>query len=483
MKNVKEIIDDITSKWFLREPFLFSMFCTHKLVENSNMDCCIRSGKMRIEYNSSRLTAYSRDEIDNLLRREVLRIILKHPYQRQPVCVVPKLAYLASNLTIFLHGGTGINPIKSDIYNLLLDHIQNDHPSFEELYRILIKCGVNAENADVQNHNGEDQKHNDSHAKKSWPPHEINGEINEVDEQNESNEGHDDKENSDTQESSSDSNNLAPGSFSENSSENDEYDNQKGDREEKGVSCLLKDVDANQSNTGDGENIACRQTSDSGIDENKDATALWEDNPLFAERINCSILETDDNNWGTLVGNIQSLIKVSTKRAENLMRRLEMFRTSILSTGQCCTRMRPSRRYGWVQMGKRHPYCSRLLLGIDTSGSIEDNDLRKFLSIINSFFSVGFPEIDVLMFDTTIHLPVIKLSSAKDTFKIIRGGTDFTDIIEYYKDNRQYDGLIMFTDGYAPLPVVPKGRKVLWALKNRRCYEDFKLQPKIYLPD
>lgn len=471
MKDVNGIINQITSKWFLRDPFLFSVYCTHQLVENNNMDCCIRSGKLRIEYNAVMLAVYSRDEIDNLLRREVLRIILKHPYQRQPMCVVPKLAYLASNLTLYLHGGTGINPIKHSKYEMLKDFLQNTHPSFEELYRMLLTCGVEVTDADLQNYNGEESQEKDNPSNDSTNRDEIDDEVNN---QNE------------TYDSASDTESATSLNNFYGQNDNSDSEMEPDCIVPKDLNKDIEDEDDNSTNTGTGDDNECSQPSVGGGCESKDATALWEEDPLFSERINCAISEADNNSWGTLPGNIQELIKASAKAALNLMRKLEMFRASILSTGQCCTRMRPSRRYGWSQMGRLHPYCSRLLLGIDTSGSIENEDLRKFFSIINSFFSVGFPEIDVLMFDVKIYLPVVKLRSVRNTVTVVgRGGTDFTEVLGYFRDNLQYDGLIMFTDGYAfsPIPVMPPGRKVLWALKDRTCYEKFALEPKIYLPN
>lgn len=43
-----------------------------------------------------------------------------------------------------------------------------------------------------------------------------------------------------------------------------------------------------------------------------------------------------------------------------------------------------------------------------------------------------------------------------------RGGTDFQEVIDYYKEHKEYDGLIIFTDGYAPIPKIPPNRKILW---------------------
>ena len=51
-----------------------------------------------------------------------------------------------------------------------------------------------------------------------------------------------------------------------------------------------------------------------------------------------------------------------------------------------------------------------------------------------------------------------------------RGGTCFYPVIEM-ADEKRYDGLIVFTDGYAPFPDKPKTR-MLWAV----CEQDRDVQ-------
>lgn len=420
MKDVKEILDETTNKWFLREPFLFTVFCTHRLVENNAMDCCMRSGKMHIEYNREMLEIRTRDEISELLRREVMRIVLKHPYQRQPLCAIPHIMYLASNLTLFQNGATGINPMKPEEYKRLLSSLQNVKPSFEEIYRMLLNLSTPSKDSSPDENEPADSQISRNQG---------NGSAGKRNKESDTEDENEDQE--------SDSDNSI--------SDNNQGSGEKGDNEEDGGNPNDDMALSGENDSSKGDPMPFDR-----IMEDTDATGLWEEDPLFVERINCQIAETGVNGWGSIPGSLQEIIKASTRKAENLMRKLEIFRSSILKNGNTCTRMRPSRRYGWAQLGKLHPYCSRLLLGIDTSGSINDGDLVKFYSVINSFFAVGFPEIDVLMFDADIHLPVVKLKNAKDSVKIVgRGGTDFDPIIKFFENNRQYDGLIMFTDGYA----------------------------------
>lgn len=419
------VISDITNRWFLSEPLLFAALCSHRVVENRDMQCVMRSGKLRIEYNPELMEEISDLMLEMMLRREVIRILLKHPYQRQPLNAQPELLTLASDVTIYQHGRGGLNPLLGtgislpgklsfeEYYNLLSHQIQTDFTTGDSQQELNGAAGIN-----------------------------IGRGIN-------------------------------PGATnSGNSNNSDNSDNSdNGDDSD--------DSDSDNSITS----TAIESIADILDDAKTDASALWEEDTLIEEKMN-RIIENAmvTKQWGTLPGGLKGLLKVSMERSLNVRRQLGLFKASILSTQRCLTRMRPSRRYGWEQMGVIHPYTTRLLIAIDTSGSITNTDLRRFFAIVNSFFSYGIPQIDVLQFDADIHLPLISLKKVATTAKVTgRGGTDFQPPVDYFNDHKEYDGMIVFTDGYAPIPKLPMGRRILWALKDKKCYDDCGLNPKIYL--
>ena len=79
-----ERIAQITERWFLSEEPLFSAFCTHRVAENREMKCHVRVGKGVIEVNPDLCETITDRELEERLRIEVIRILLKHPYDRQP---------------------------------------------------------------------------------------------------------------------------------------------------------------------------------------------------------------------------------------------------------------------------------------------------------------------------------------------------------------------------------------------------------------
>lgn len=79
-----ERIEKINMDWFLMEPALFKVLCSHQVVANTDMRCPLRSGGRRIEYNPALCKEVSDDALHELFKAECIRILLKHPYTRQP---------------------------------------------------------------------------------------------------------------------------------------------------------------------------------------------------------------------------------------------------------------------------------------------------------------------------------------------------------------------------------------------------------------
>ena len=68
----------------------------------------------------------------------------------------------------------------------------------------------------------------------------------------------------------------------------------------------------------------------------------------------------------------------------------------------------------------------------------------------------------------------LTVKKAKNSLQITgRGGTDFSPVIEYIDTNRDYDGLIIFTDGYASRPPMPKNfrTRILWLFNDEDNYK------------
>lgn len=100
MSNVEAILQKISQQWFLREPAFFALYCMQRLEANDSMHCAIRVGQGRLEYNPVHLEGLTLHEVDQLLRIELIRLFLKHPYERQPDGVSRTALAWGSDVTI-----------------------------------------------------------------------------------------------------------------------------------------------------------------------------------------------------------------------------------------------------------------------------------------------------------------------------------------------------------------------------------------------
>jgi len=98
--EIKDRISLILEHWFICESALFSVLCTHDIVANSQMACPLRTGRKRIEYNPSFLDEMTDEALEESLRAEAVRILLKHPYERKPDGCCQQAISIGSNLVI-----------------------------------------------------------------------------------------------------------------------------------------------------------------------------------------------------------------------------------------------------------------------------------------------------------------------------------------------------------------------------------------------
>ena len=409
--NALDRIKKIGERWFLTEPLLFAVYCSHEFVENNSIDVPMRTGNMKVEFSPKILDKIADDVLVEYMRIEMFRILLKHPYQRQPSFAAKALLTMASNVTI------------ADVYDvsrevkMQMSGTELKLPGglcFEEYYNLLLqnaapnsgKSGGEPQQSDDKSEQGEDAQGNGAQGGES------------------------------------------AGQDGESSGRNG------------GGS------DGSSGGQGAGNS---QEQRDSQISE------LWEEN----EEACCSINEfievaTESNTWGSIPGKLQGLIKASLKVDMDYRKMLSLFKTSVISSRRRLTRMRPNRRFGFDAMGSRYELSTNLLIAVDVSGSVTDKSLQFFFSVINRLFKYGVEKLDVLQFDAQIQGEIEPLKKARKTVKIMgRGGTSFQPAADYYCEHPEYDGLLYFTDGYAPPPKFNTKRPidVLWVLCSKQCYE------------
>ena len=343
-----ERFDKIIERWFVSEPALFVIICSHEFISNDKIRCPVRSGCGRVEYNPDFTREMSDAALEEALKTEAIRILLKHPYERRPDGCGGEAISVGSNLAI------------------------SDNYPFARFYMKMpadfgFKAGLSYE---VYSRLAQQKA------------------------------GETDERNADT-----------------------------------------------------------------------DLSELWDDDPLQVALINGLIDGIKD--WGSLAGELAEKVKASTRASLNWKKVLFGFRAQVLSQERHLTRMKPSRRTGFDNMGSVRKFTSRLLVALDVSGSVSSDAISYFLGVVNSAFKYGITEIGVIQFETVVTARQTLTHAIKETIAVGRGGTDFQPPIDYAAE-RNFDGLIILTDGYAPEPVIPEHFKtpILWVCESEEAYRE-----------
>ena len=106
-----------------------------------------------------------------------------------------------------------------------------------------------------------------------------------------------------------------------------------------------------------------------------------------------------------------------------------------------------------------------MLLGIDTSGSVSNNELKEFMNEIHHIYKCG---VDITIVQCDTQIKSIEPYKGKNDLEVLgRGGTYFDPVLEYFNANLgKYTSLVYFTDGEATAYVKPRGH-VLWVLSEQ----------------
>ena len=156
---------------------------------------------------------------------------------------------------------------------------------------------------------------------------------------------------------------------------------------------------------------------------------------------------------GNLPGEIKNAIdslchpKLDKRKWQDL---LKQFLCSIRKPTKQGTWKRASRRYGFRAKGRKHETQPDLALCLDTSGSMEEEELQKVLGVIQAY-AHRFGQIHLIAGDTQVcYSDTIKKGNAKNKlmeFKTGRGGTTLQPLLDKAKEVKAH-GIIMVSDGY-----------------------------------
>ena len=100
--------------------------------------------------------------------------------------------------------------------------------------------------------------------------------------------------------------------------------------------------------------------------------------------------------------------------------------------------------------GLKIKFKNHILVGVDTSGSVNNDELQEFFSELAHMSKTGH-KISVAQCDTRLRT-VEEFNPKKDWEIHGRGGTSFQPVIDHYNEKGSYTALIYLTDGEAYAP-------------------------------
>lgn len=156
--------------------------------------------------------------------------------------------------------------------------------------------------------------------------------------------------------------------------------------------------------------------------------------------------------------------KNNQRSLQNWRRILRLFIGRHHTTRLKHTIRRPSKRYG-TSPGLRLQQRQKVLVALDTSGSIQESDFQAFFREIHHLWKLG-ADLYILECDTQIRKQYT-YQGQLPAFVMGRGGSSFDPPIRWANERYHPDAIVYFTDGQAPNLQEKSRYPILWVLNQR----------------
>lgn len=164
---------------------------------------------------------------------------------------------------------------------------------------------------------------------------------------------------------------------------------------------------------------------------------------------------------------LQDLItdfEITPKAKVNWRRMLRLFTETSAQTRLRNTIRRTSKRYG-TSPGIKIKKKQKLLLVVDTSGSIAGEELKVFFKEIHQIWRQG-TDLEIIESDVEVQ-KVWQYKGFVPSEVVGRGDTNFDAAIRYANRQHGFGGIIYFTDGQAQSPSVFSRLPILWVITEQ----------------
>jgi predicted metal-dependent peptidase len=425
LNKAKKRMDKIVVNWFVQDPMLLGAWSLVEKIPDKNTKTIgidTRSQPPQILFNPNFINSLNDEVLEHILANQCFKLLLRHPTTRLKK---PKeVASLSSDITVNQMAMKNLPNIDGifDVIPMPDKFKLEKNQWFEKYFRDLMDK-LEDSNEQVNKMFGEKGQQDQSGDGSS-----SGGEGEEEGEGSGSGEGD-----------------------GEPQSGNGDGESQDQNKDEDGYEKVGSQKDA------------IKEMMDPRGDTNKN----WGENDVLDADVQNMVNERKGSSkmWGKFSADFMNDIVAANTPKISWKEIIRRFNTSVVTTNTISTRKKANRRFDLDAPGRRRVYTTKIIFAVDVSGSMSDDDLAEGFAVINSV--CRHAEIEYVLFDTEIKLVEKKMKKAKDKFKIKgRGGTDF-EMMCRYADKNKADGMIVYTDGYAPAPNPPKSCKVLWLLTGK----------------
>lgn len=177
------------------------------------------------------------------------------------------------------------------------------------------------------------------------------------------------------------------------------------------------------------------------------------------------------NQWGSVPFEMQQILRDMVAGQVDWRALLRQFVGQSISCERTNSIKRINRKYPYVHPGTKRKHRSKILVAIDQSGSVGDDNIEEMFGELNVLARIV--DFTVMPFDTEMSDKDRldwKRGQKKPTIRFRSGGTDFNAPTKYFNDHPgEWDALIIFSDGECCKPdPVTRGRRAYVIVPNRK---------------
>lgn len=182
--------------------------------------------------------------------------------------------------------------------------------------------------------------------------------------------------------------------------------------------------------------------------------------------------------WGSVSDKMKEQLKRFVSKEINWKAQLLHFTRSVRSSTTRSSIKKVNKRYPYMHPGAKREHRTKLLVAMDSSGSVSNREMEYFYATIASL--TRHADIDLVMFDTKVDedsIQKVKRGGKLRVERTMTGGTDFDAPIKWFNDRmKDYDGLAIFSDGECCEPqrcrkpriwIVPEQRGLMFETKEK----------------